>query len=398
MLTSFALGVWLFQRTGSLFDFCAMVLCASVPALMLAPWTERLAGRADQRAVLIGCELAGALCVAALAALTWHDALAPWHLYLAQLVLSVGMAFQAPAAHAAILSVVPYRQFGRASALFAASGALTQLAAPLLAAVLLVNGGLGTVLGLDLLSFAVVLLALMLARLPALRQRAPRDGAAGLADGIGFLIKHRTLAMVYCNVSIGGLLAATLIVLLTPLVLAGHSVLTLALVNSAGALGALLSGVLMLLWGGPRRWTPLLLGLNVMNGLALALAGLATSVPLLCLCAFLVMFGSSTLSASVQQLWQRQVPPARQGGFAAMQMAVALALVPLIAALAAGASPGPGVVADATGPDSAAWLDAGRRGVPFLFFVVGIVSAAASLLAMTSRRLHQLETELPNAV
>lgn len=393
MLTTFALGVWLFQRTGSLFEFCALVLCASVPPLILLPWSERLTGRADQRLVLIGCELAGALCLATLATLAWSGSLAPRHLLLAQLVLSTAMAFQGPAAQAAIVALVPYRRFGRASALFAASGALTQLGAPLLAAFLLVRYGLGTVLWLGLLGFGVVLLALMLARLPALRQPTARDGVAELGDGMGFLIAHPTLALVYCNVSLGGLLAATLIVLLTPALLAGHSVATLALVSSAGALGAILSGVLMLVWGGPRRWTPLLLGLNVMNGLALALAGASSALPLLCVSAFLVMFGSSTLSASVQQLWRRQVPPSRQGGIAAVQMAVALALVPLVAALAAGQGGEPGALARAIGFDSAA-----RHGAPFLFFVIGIASAAVSLLAMTSRRLHRLETEQPTAV
>jgi DHA3 family macrolide efflux protein-like MFS transporter len=402
MLTGFSMGVWLFQRTGSVLDFSAMILFGTVPALLLLPWTGALADRADKRLILLACDLGAALTVGAMALLIWLGEFQVWHLYAAQVVLSVGMAFQGPAAYAAITAMVPKSQFGRASGMFGLSSAVSQLAAPMLAASLLGSIGLAGILALDLASFCVALFSLAAVRLPPSAPRKAAPVLTELADAIDFFVERPSLAMVYGYLSLGGFLSGTVIVLVTPMVLANYDATTLGWINSAGALGGILSGMAVVVWGGPKKWTPLLLGLNLVNGLAVALAGFSTSVPVLCLCSFVVIFSSTMLAACVQSVWRRKVPRQRQGSIAALQQAVALGFIPLSALVGGMLShlvfepslmPG-GIWFDSVG----AWFGTGgSRGTGLFFFIVGSLSAAISLLAMTSGRLYRLEADVPDA-
>src|SRR5688500_2024442 len=72
-LTGFALGVWLFQRTGSVLDFSQLTLFATLPALLLMPWSGSLADRWDRRTILILCEAVALLATGGMALLFWLD-------------------------------------------------------------------------------------------------------------------------------------------------------------------------------------------------------------------------------------------------------------------------------------------------------------------------------------
>jgi len=407
MLTTFALGVWLFQRTGSVLDFSTMIAFSTLPALLLLPWTGGFADRNDKRTILIACDSSAALCIGTVGLLVWSGHFALWHLYAVQAVLSIGIAFQGPAAYVTITKLVPRSQLGRASGMFALSSAVSQLAAPLVAASLLSAIQLQGIVLIDLLTFAAALLGLVLAKFP------PTLGpvAAGTArrtlfhdaeQAIGFFEKHPTLAMLFGYMSMGGFLLGCVIVLVTPMVLSRHSEQVLAWISSSGALGGVGSGIAMVAWGGPRRWTPALLALNLVGGLAVALAGYTDSVAVLCACSFTVMFCSTMLSACAQSVWRRKVPRDRQGSVAALKQAVALALIPLSAIIGGVLSnylfepalmPG-GIWADGVG----AWFGIGKgRGTGFFFFATGMLASAAALISLSTRRLYRLEADVPDA-
>jgi DHA3 family macrolide efflux protein-like MFS transporter len=410
MLTSFGLGVWLFQRTGSVLDFTELTLFSTLPALLLLPWTGSLADRFDRRRILFACDTLALFCVATIGVLTWLDRFELWQLFAVQSLLSVGMAFQGPAAYAAITSIVPKSQFGRANGMFGVAGALSQIAAPLFAAGLLGLIGLSGIIVLDIMTFYVALSSLAIVELPPSLRPVPAAGAAStrrsawqdLRWSLEFLRQRPAMAMVYGYTSMGGFMAGMVIVLVTPLVLSVHAPSALAWVTTCGALGALLSGVVMVAWGGPKQWTPRVLGFNLLAGLAIALAGATESVPMLCVAAFAVMLSTSTLGACMQAVWRRKVPRERQGSFAALQQAVQLSLIPL-SALAGGTlahhvfepalMPG-GIWFDSVGH----WFGSGKgRGTGFFFLTVGLAAALISLWSLAQRRLYRLETEVPDA-
>lgn len=405
MLTGFALGVWLFQRTGSVLDFAGLALFSTLPGLLLMPWSGSVADRFDRRSILIAGELVALGCTALMGLMFWRDSFEVWQLYALQTVLSVSMAIQGPTAFATISSIVPKTQFGRASGLFQVSGAISQISGPLAAASLLGKFGMMGIIAFDMATFSASLLGLFLAAVPR-AQRAAGEGARGafkdLAWSVDFLLARPSLTVLYGYTCLGGFLSGMVIVLVTPMVLANYTAQTLATISSCGAVGALASGILMMVWGGQKKFSPRVLGFSLLQGLTIAAAGWFTSVPMLCLGAFVVMFCSGALSANMQSVWRRKLPRDRQGSFAALQQAVQMSLMPASAAVGGGLAHylfEPAMLVDgiwfaALGP----YLGGGPgRGTGLLFVVAGLLAAAVAALAMTTRRLRDIDRDVPDA-
>jgi MFS family permease len=412
MLTSFAIGVWLFQRTGSVLDYVQLMLVSTLPALVCLPWTGGFADRYNRRAILIGCELLSLLCMSVMAFLLWSHRFEPWQLYLLQIALAVGVAFQAPAAYATISNLVPKALFGQASGLFGLTTALAQIVAPLLAATLLAAIGIHGIVMLDAATFVAALIGLLLATFPAggtllsessKTARALAQPMQNLRWAVTYLRERPTLAKVYGYTCAATFLSNIVLILVTPMVLSSYSPQVLARVSTAGAVGTLVVGMLMTGWGGPKKWTPWLLALVAVEGIGISIAGYSKSVSVLCLCAFVVMASSSLLSSCIQIIWRRKVPADGQGRFSGLQQMVSLALLPLaalIGGLLANSVFEPAMLADGHWAHGiGAWFGTGKgRGTGLLFFIVGIGAVVVSALALLDRRIYRLESEVEDAL
>jgi len=405
MLTAFSFGVWMFQSTGSVMSYVQLTLAQTLPALLLLPWSGSLADRFNKRTILVACDGVALVCTGLLFLLVWGKSFELWQLYAVQIALSVCMAFQGPAAYATLSGIVAKEHYGRASGMFGTASAVAQLGAPMIAATLLALIGLHGILAIELITLLVAMAGLVLATFPATPVRDPAQGAGPmkeLAWAFKYLWERPAMARIYAYVSIGAFLSGMVVVLVTPMVLSNHSAGVLARISTAGAVGALLAGLLMISWGGPRTWSPLLLGLNLVTAIAVAVGGYTKSVAVLSLCAFLVMFSSSLLTGCIQAIWRRKVPRERQGNFAALQQAIGLSLIPLAAVVGGlltfhvfepALMPG-GMWFDSVG----SWFGTGKgRGTGFLFLLMGAGVALVSLLSLADRRLYRFEDEVGDA-
>lgn len=412
MLTSFAIGVWLFQKTGSVLDYVQLMLVSTLPALICLPWTGGFADRYNRRTILIACEALSLLCMVLMAYLLWSNRFEPWQLYLVQIALAVGVAFQAPAAYATISNLVPKSLFGQASGMFGLTTALAQIAAPLLAAGLLTAIGLHGIVLLDVVTFVAALAGLMLARFPAGGQllsetsktaRALAQPLQNIRWAVDYLRARPTLAKVYAYTCAATFLSNIVLILVTPMILSAYSPQVLARITTAGAVGSLVAGMVMIGWGGPKKWTPWLLGLVAIEGIAISVAGYSRSVAVICLCAFVVMASAALLSSCTQAIWRRKVPADGQGRFSGLQQMVSLALLPL-AALVGGLLANyvfePAMLADGAWARAIGdWFGTGKgRGTGLLFFVIGVVAVVVSVLAVLDRRIYRLETDVEDAL
>ncbi len=413
-LTAFALGIWLFQKTGSALSFTQFILSSTLPALLLLPWGGVIADRWSKRVVLASAELVAVACTAAMAMLFRLGNVQVWELYALQSILSLSIGIQGPTASAAITSMVPKAHYGRASGMYQIATAISQLAAPLLAALLLGRVGITGILVFDLLTFTIALVGVLGATIPsaiighadgtgAAIPSPPRNALNDVRWAFKFLGERPSMATVFVYRIIGAMFTGMVLVLIGPLVLSQHSEKVFAMVSTSGAIGALSSGLLLVAWGGLKKWTPRVLLFNVVQGLAIAQAGLTRSAPVLCGCAFLVMLCSSTLAGCTSAVWRRKVPPDRQGNFAAFQQAVGLTILPLsacIGGLLAQCVFEPALVSNGT------WMDAfvpwfgtsAGRGTRFLFFAMGTLAVLVALAALCDRRVHRVDSDVPDAV
>jgi DHA3 family macrolide efflux protein-like MFS transporter len=81
-LTEFALGVWVYQRTGSVTQFALTIFFFTVPRILLSPLAGTLVDRWDRRWAMILSDSGAGLCTLITALLLAANRLEVWHIYL----------------------------------------------------------------------------------------------------------------------------------------------------------------------------------------------------------------------------------------------------------------------------------------------------------------------------
>jgi MFS family permease len=409
-LTAFALGVWVYQETGSVTRFTLIAFFATLPAIALSPLAGALVDRWDRKRAMILADAGAAAATAVLVVLLATDQLALWHIYLIVAVASAFGTLQFPAFSAAVTLLVPKEHFGRAGGMMQFGDAGGQILAPLAAGALLVSLGLAGVVAIDLATFVFAVATLLFVRVPSPPPVAAPPGAGArpslLAEagyGWTYIRARRGLLGLLGYFAMVNLLVPFCLVLATPLVLSFTTADRLGVVLAAGSAGGLAGGLAMSVWGGPKRRILGIVGLGPLGALGFALMGLRPSVPLVAAGLFVVFFAVPFANGCSQAIWQSKVEPAVQGRVFAVRRMIAQATAPVAFLIA-------GPIADhvfepllaAGGPLAASGgrlLGTGPgRGIALLLITLGAVLLAGTALALASRRFRRLEDDLPDAL
>ena len=409
-LTSFALGVWVYQRTGSVTKFALIAFFASLPGLLISPVAGALVDRWDRRRTLILSDSLAAVMSAVLLVLLWdesRDLLEVWHIYVLTAVASMSNALQWPAFTAATTLLVPKHHYGRASGLSQMSLALAQILAPLLGALMLQWVRMRGILIVDLATFGIAVLALLAVRFRE-PGRPPETGAPRSLwqdSTVGWTyLRERPgllallLLFSFTNFNIGMLQA-----LLPPLILSFASPTSLGIVLSVAGIGMLAGTLILAVWGGPKRRVHGIFAGLLVQGLILLVGGWRPGVLLVGAAAFVFLFAVPFINGCSQAIWQVKVPPGLQGRVFAVRRMVAMSSLPAAYFLAGPLAdrvfepmlaPG-GALSGSVG----AVIGVGQgRGIGFLFVLLGLLVVSGVAFAFTYPRLRQVEDELPDAM
>ena len=93
-LTNFALGVWVYQRTGSVTQFSLILLFGLLPSIVVSPIAGVIVDRWNRRWCMILSDSGAGITTVAVALLLATGSLQLWHIYLAVGVDSIFKAFQ----------------------------------------------------------------------------------------------------------------------------------------------------------------------------------------------------------------------------------------------------------------------------------------------------------------
>lgn len=405
-LGSFALGVWMFERTGSTTQFAMMGFVAAITMLTLSPIAGSLADRWDRRRLLLLSDLGSGTTTLVMAALLFTGRMQPWHVY-PIIVLMVGfVSFQGPALFSSISLLVPRDQLVRASGLFQTSRSIAQIIGPLTAGMLVGRIGTSGVILIDCVTFAIALVTVLLVRIPRPPQREEvrRSLLGDLRHGWDYVRGLPGLLALLSLYAVTNFCMGMVQVLLTPLVLSFATPVELGTVNSAGAAGVMMGGLVLTLWGGPRRRILGVFVFLVVQALILFVGGVQPSIPLITLAVCAFMFTVPMATACNQAILQSKVSIDVQGRVFAVSGMIATGSVPL-AALVAGPLAdrvfGPLLLAGGPLADTVIGRLIGvgpGRGMGLMLVCLGILVLFTVGFAFLNPRLRQLETAVPNAI
>lgn len=407
-LTAFALGVWVYQRTGSATQFAFISLFTVLPEILLSPLAGVLVDRWNPRLGMIFGDLGGGLVALVLALLAWSGQLQVWHVYPLVAAGAVFSAFQGPAFAAATTLLVPRHYLTRANGVVEMATAGTLLAAPLLAVVLLESIGLAGVILVDMASFLLAFATLLFLPFPRITASAASEAARGslLAEarlGWSYVRERPGLIRLLVMFTVTNFSFGMVQVLLTPLVLSFASAEKLSWVLTVATAGMLTGGLVISVWAGPRRKVRAILLCFLTQGAILLLGGARPSLLLIATAAFAFTFCEPIILACSKTLWQLKTPLDLQGRVQAIRQVIAWSALPLAYGVAGPLADGVfepllaegGLLASSLG----SWIGVGPgRGVGLLFMVVGVLNLIVLVMALRSQRLLRLETDLPDAV
>ena len=187
-MTTFALTLWLYEKTGSALSTAALTICSYTPYVVMSIFAGALTDRMDKKKTMLLCDLFAAVCTVAIFALFRTGTLAVWHLYALNAVSGLMNTVQQPASEVAMTLVIPKEHYQTTSGLTSLSSSLISILTPLLATALYALAGLNAVIAVDLLSFAAAFGVLLCCiRLPEPPARQPEKLLTMAREGLTFL-------------------------------------------------------------------------------------------------------------------------------------------------------------------------------------------------------------------
>lgn len=405
-LSSFALGIWIYQQSGQVTQFALVLFSATLPAVVLGPYAGLLADRWNRRWLMVFSDTGSALATLAIVTLLAQGRLEAWHIYLSSAFTSVMAAIQSPALSATIPLIVPPEQLVRANGMGQIARSLGQLIAPLIGGMLLTAIGIQGVIMIDLITFLVAVSSLLLIRFPSYAPRDPDEAgepwwSAALAGWRYVLDRPGLLGLLVFFATINFLLGS-IEVLVTPLVLSFTTAETLGLLLFIGGLGMLCGSLAMSLWRGPANPIHAILLPQLVGGLCVVVAGVNTNVLVLAVVAFVYFFGIPICDGYSMLVFQQKVAAGVQGRVFAVIGVVANIVLPvsyLVVSLLADRvfeplmQPGTPLAAR-LGP---LFGTGSGRGIGLLFAVAGALAVIATLLAYRYPPLCSIHRDLPDA-
>jgi MFS family permease len=396
-LTEFAVPIWIYLTTGSLGRFALFSVLALVPGLLVAPLAGAVVDRTSRRAVMLAGDTAAGLTQLALGVALWTHHLEVWEIYPLLVCLSLALTFQRLAYASAVPQLVPKRYLGHANGVVALAGGMAQLLVPLVAVGLLAAIGLGGILALDVVSYAVAVAVVLAVRFPrtmAYRRREPL--LTEVAEGFRYSWGHRALRAMLLWFAGLNVFLAPLFLLVTPLVLAFGTLHQLGWVAFGSGLGGVLGGLLLTFWGGPRRRRMYgMLLCTVALGAFGALAGLRPSLTVVVVGAWGLGFWLTLVNGVYATIVQVKVPQRFHGRVFALNTMIAWSTIPIGIGLV---GPYATRLFEVPARHLAPLVGTGPgRGTGLTYLVFGLVVVAFALGALGSRTLGRFDESVPDA-
>jgi MFS transporter, DHA3 family, macrolide efflux protein len=406
-MTDFALVIWVYNQKGTASSITFLTICTFLPTIFFRFIAGTIADRWDKKRIMLLADLIAACGTVAVLVLYSFSVLQVWHLYIINFLLSFMNAFQSPASYVATSLLVPKEQYIRVIGLQSFSGSIITILAPALGSTLLAFGGITTVLIIDLVSFAVAFVTLLVfIKIPDVVRSAKKRQVSFLKDcmtGINFLREHSALlriilffAVINFLAKIGsdGMMSAFI------LSRTGGEQKALGMVETAVALGILIGSMIVTFMKPAKNKVN---NIFICCGLVFLLGNvgqsLNRSLPFWIATAFVSDVPVAILGANLTAVMRNYVPIELQGRVFSARDTIQNCTIPLGLFLG-------GVLADyvfepfmaVTSPIQQALtfvFGTGEgSGIAVIFFIVGIIGFITSLIAL-KKPLYQSLNEKP---
>lgn len=254
-MTSFALTLWLYEKTGSAFSTAALTICTYASYVIMSIFAGAITDRFDKKKTMLVCDALAALTTLMVFILYRTNMLAVWHLYTINAFSGLMNTVQQPASEVTYTLIVPKEYYQKTSGLQSLSRSLVSIGNPLIASALYGLAGLDAVIAVDLLTFGIAFMTLMLfIRLPEIPTGdSNQENVIHLAkEGLRFLRKNPLVLYVILFMAGVNLIASAFDATLPALVIPRSGNSTLGIVTSCSGIAMVLGSLIVSIMPKPR--------------------------------------------------------------------------------------------------------------------------------------------------
>ena len=200
-MSQFGLTIFMYEKTQSATALGLMQVFYFVPFLLISPIAGVMVDRHNRKLMMMVSDLAAGLATIGILLVLYFDVWQFWQMYLRS-IFGLGTAFQWPAYSAAISTMVPKEQLGRANGMMSLMEAGPGVIAPILAGALLPIIKLTGILFFDVATFILAIGALLIVHVPQpvrTEEGAKASGGMLKEAAYGFNIFLRAQAFWVCS-------------------------------------------------------------------------------------------------------------------------------------------------------------------------------------------------------
>lgn len=407
-MTSFALGIWAWEKTGSAQALAMVGVFTYAPLIIVTPLVGVLVDRWNRKLVMMLSDLGAVLASVTVFLLYISGNLEVWHIYATTAFASVFQAFQWPAYSATATLMVPKEHYSRASGMISMVESASNIIGPVLAGSLIGIIGVRGILLIDILTFFIALFTLLVVIVPQpvveKAQFTFKKFWQDMTFGFKYIFTRPGLLGLQLVFFFANFMTVIGWAVINPMVLArtGDAQI-LGFVQSFSAVGGLVGAVFLMIWGGPKQMVSGILLGWILNGiLGRFLMGITDQPWIWMISVFLLAFFMPTINGCNQALWQKKVPPKQQGRVFAVRRFIAQITIPISMALSGWLADsvfepafqsGTGWLARTfgsivgTGPGS---------GMSLMIAISGLMVALVGIIATFVKPIQDVETQLPD--
>ena len=314
-LTSFGLGVYVFQQTGSAGSMALVTLMAFLPALLLSVPAGVLADRYDRRLLMMlgdGCSALGILYIL-LCMMRGEAAL--WQICTGVLVSSAFSALLEPSYRATVTDLLTKEEYSRASGMVSIAGSARYLISPVLAGALLAVSDIKLLLFIDICTFfPTVLGAAVVRKGIAVRMAEERPPfGASLRQGWNTVTGSRGLSILIAVSALMTCFMGSFQILAQPMILDFADSATLGIGETVCACGMLVSGLFLGAKGIHRNYVRGLSLSLFLAGISMVGFGIWENIYPVCLFGFLFFAMLPFANNCLDYLVRTNIPDELQG-------------------------------------------------------------------------------------
>ena len=314
-LTSFGLGVYIFQQTGSAASMSLITLLGFLPTLLLSVPAGVLADRYDRRLLMMigdGCSALGILFIL-ICMLKGGASLI--QICIGVLISAVFSALLEPAFRATITDLLTKEEYSRAGGLVSLAGSARYLLSPVLAGFLLTISDVKLLLVIDICTFFLTVLCAAAVRrcIGKKTSKSKENFLSSIREGWRILQERKGVFFLVLLSSAITLFMGIFQILAEPMVLSFSNARTLGITETICASGMLVSGLILSIRGIRKNFVAIMSISLMMAGIMMIGFSLFEKIYPICFFGFLFFAALPFANNSLDYLTRTNIPDEVQG-------------------------------------------------------------------------------------